>query len=116
MIFRLGELFCGPGGLAYGAKTAKIDNNNSKIIHCWANDFDENTCLTYRKNICPENPDSVICEDVHTLAIEDLEPIDALAFGFPCNDFSVVGEQKGFEGTYGPLYTYGIKALKLHIF
>lgn len=38
--------------------------------------------------------------------------IDALAFGFPCNDFSVVGEQKGFEGNYGPLYTYGVKVLK----
>ena len=114
MIFRLGELFCGPGGLAYGAKTSTLENNSSKIIHCWANDFDENTCKTYRKNICPENPTSVICEDVHTLAIENLDPIDALAFGFPCNDFSVVGEQKGFKGTYGPLYTYGIKALQIH--
>ena len=38
--------------------------------------------------------------------------IDALAFGFPCNDFSVVGEQKGFNGTFGPLYSYGIKVLK----
>ncbi len=38
--------------------------------------------------------------------------IDALAFGFPCNDFSVVGEQKGFNGTFGPLYTYGVKVLK----
>ena len=28
------------------------------------------------------------------------------------NDFSVVGEQKGFDGVYGPLYTYGVKVLK----
>ena len=35
-----------------------------------------------------------------------------MAFGFPCNDFSVVGEQKGFDGVYGPLYTYGVKVLK----
>lgn len=32
----------------------------------------------------------------------------------PCNDFSVVGEQKGFDGTFGPLYSYGIKILKIH--
>jgi DNA (cytosine-5)-methyltransferase 1 len=38
--------------------------------------------------------------------------IDALAFGFPCNDFSVVGEHKGMNGVYGPLYSYGVKALK----
>ena len=41
-----------------------------------------------------------------------LAPIDALAFGFPCNDYSVVGEQKGMDGVYGPLYSYGVKALK----
>lgn len=42
-----------------------------------------------------------------------LAPIDALAFGFPCNDYSVVGEQKGMDGIFGPLYSYGVKALKL---
>ena len=26
-VFRLGELFCGPGGLALGATTAKISNS-----------------------------------------------------------------------------------------
>ena len=44
--------------------------------------------------------------------MEKLSPIDALAFGFPCNDYSVVGEQKGMDGVYGPLYSYGVKALK----
>ena len=48
------------------------------------------------------------------LDLSSLPPIDALAFGFPCNDFSVVGEQKGFDGTYGPLYTYGVSVLKSH--
>ena len=44
--------------------------------------------------------------------MEKISEIDALAFGFPCSDFSVVGEQKGMDGVYGPLYSYGIKALK----
>ncbi|MBQ8171044.1 MAG: DNA (cytosine-5-)-methyltransferase, partial [Oscillospiraceae bacterium] len=44
--------------------------------------------------------------------LHDLGGINALAFGFPCNDYSVVGEQKGMNGVYGPLYSYGIKALK----
>ena len=43
---------------------------------------------------------------------EKLSPIEALAFGFPCNDYSVVGEQKGMDGVYGPLYSFGVKALK----
>ena len=110
--FRLGELFCGPGGLAYAAINSKIDDSEYRIIHKWANDYDLDTCKTYTRNICPSEPDSVICGDVRNLDIEPLGDIDALAFGFPCNDFSVVGEQKGFNGTFGPLYSYGIKVLK----
>lgn len=110
--FRMGELFCGPGGLAWGALHATIERPEYRIVHAWANDYDEDTCNTYRRNICPNSPNSVYCEDVHTLDIEKLGEIDAFSFGFPCNDFSVVGEQKGFEGTFGPLYTYGIKVLK----
>src|SRR5690554_5648049 len=114
MVFRLGELFCGPGGLAYGATHARIDNPDFRIVHQWANDYDKTTCDTYIRNICPDNPSSVICEDVHYLDIEALGDIDALAFGFPCNDFSVVGEQLGFKGKFGPLYTYGVEALKAY--
>ena len=106
--FRLGELFCGPGGLAYAAINSKIDDSEYRIIHKWANDYDLDTCKTYTRNICPSEPDSVICGDVRKLDIEPLGDIDALAFGFPCNDFSVVGEQKGFNGTFGPLYSYGM--------
>ena len=111
-IFRLGELFCGPGGLALGATSARISDSQYKIVHAWANDYDTSTCDTYRRNICPEDRESVICGDVRELDINQLGPIDAFAFGFPCNDFSVVGEQKGFDGEYGPLYTYGVKVLK----
>ncbi len=111
-VFKLGELFCGPGGLAYGATTARINNPEYRIVHKWANDYDEDTCHTYIRNICPNDADSVICGDVRKLDIESLGDIDALAFGFPCNDFSVVGEQKGINGKYGPLYTYGIQVLK----
>ncbi|WP_346686002.1 DNA cytosine methyltransferase [Megamonas hypermegale] len=111
MSFKLGELFCGPGGIAWGAIHADINNPKYKIVHQWANDYDFDTCETYRYNICPYNPESVYHEDVRKLDMSKLENIDALAFGFPCNDYSVVGEQKGMYGTYGPLYSYGVKAL-----
>jgi len=111
--FKFGELFCGPGGLALGAISAKCETKNNiyKISHAWANDYDIYSCKTYRRNICPDNPESVIYEDIRKLNIENLPSIDAFAYGFPCNDFSIVGEQKGFHGEYGPLYTYGIKVL-----
>ena len=114
MIFRLGELFCGPGGLAWGATNADIGDPNWKIVHQWSNDYDENTCKTYRRNICPKQPETVYHEDIRKFDLTHLADIDALAFGFPCNDYSVVGEQKGMDGIYGPLYSYGVKVLQLY--
>jgi len=111
--YRLGELFCGPGGLACGAVAAKIENPDFKIVHEWATDYDRDTCRTYIQNICPDSPDSVIHEDIRRMKLESLKPIDALAFGFPCNDYSVVGEQRGMNGIFGPLYSYGVKVLRL---
>jgi len=129
MIFRKGELFSGPGGLAFGAKSATIDNGKEKfsIEHAWANDIDYSACKTFAKNICHsdesiittnedevKNGKTIICKDIRELDIKKLPPIDAFTFGFPCNDFSIVGEQKGFEGKYGALYTYGVKVLREH--
>lgn len=98
-VFKLGELFCGPGGLGLGAVQAKIEKNGVvyNIEHEWASDYDSDSCKTYVNNISL-HPKSVICQDVRTLRIEDLPHIDAFAYGFPCNDFSLVGKQKGFDG------------------
>ncbi len=116
MKFRFGELFSGPGGLAWGAKEASFIYKNEKyyIDHVWANDNHKDTCDTYAENLMPLEKNKVICLDVKKLDIENLESIDAFAYGFPCNDFSIVGEQKGFEGEYGPLYYYGVKVLNFH--
>ncbi len=106
----MGELFCGPGGIALGAKMASLENLNNKYLikHVWASDYHEETCATYKKNFPKTN---VICEDVRTLDIDKLEPIDIFSYGFPCNDFSNVGEKKGFDGKFGPLYTYGVQII-----
>ncbi len=125
MIFRKGELFSGPGGLALGALLARIyDENGQEILdnqgdpyrveHVWANDYDYSSCQTYIKNICPNRPESVYNCPVQELDIENLPSIDALFFGFPCNDFSIVGEHKGIEGEFGPLYSYGVRVLREH--
>jgi len=113
MDFKLGELFCGPGGMGLGATESSILVNGIKfsITHCWANDYDESSCETYRSNISRVHPESVIHCDVKKLDINSLEKIDAFAYGFPCNDFSLVGEQKGLNGKFGGLYTYGIQVI-----
>ena len=113
MEFRLGELFSGPGGLALGATQASVTKGRIKfkVVHEWANDYDADTCVTYANNISPDRPETAIHQDVRKLKINSLTPIDGFAYGFPCNDFSIVGEKKGFDGEFGPLYTYGVKVL-----
>ena len=112
MIYKLGELFCGPGGLAWGAVHADIGTDD-RIVHQWANDYDSSTCATYIRNISPNAPETVYCADIRSLDFSCLSAIDALAFGFPCNDYSTVGKQRGLQGSYGPLYKYGVKALNI---
>lgn len=114
MIFKMAELFCGPGGLALGAIEASKLFTNASIIPVWANDIDQSTCDTYAKNIHNNDASKVYCKPVQELNFGDLEPFDGLSFGFPCNDFSLVGEQKGTDGKFGPLYTYGVKAIDAH--
>ena len=116
--FKLGELFCGPGGLALGAAQAEIINKSTShkynISHAWASDYHAETCETYKTNIKSKN---VICADVKELFQNKevfettLTPIDAFAYGFPCNDFSIVGETKGFNGKFGGLYSYGVQVI-----
>lgn len=114
MEFRLGELFSGPGGLALGAHIASEEVRGPTIVHGWASDYDADTCATYVANIPGARRDTVYCKDVRELDIVSLPEIDAFAFGFPCNDFSVVGEQRGMEGAFGPLYSYGVSVLRSH--
>ncbi|MBL5769084.1 DNA cytosine methyltransferase [Bacillus sporothermodurans] len=122
MKFLKGELFNGPGGLSLGAKNAGFVHPETgeewKIEHLWSNDYDSNACKTFGLNICgDENDESVHVGPVENLPIGDksiLGDIDCFAFGFPCNDYSNVGEKKGLEGTFGPLYSYGVKVLKLY--
>jgi DNA (cytosine-5)-methyltransferase 1 len=113
--FKLAELFCGPGGLALGALNAlvRIDGSLYKIKPIWANDIDKYACMTYERNIHNGNGGQLVCKPIEHVDLESIPKIDALAFGFPCNDFSIVGEHKGTEGKYGPLYKYGVKVLNI---
>ncbi len=107
--FKIGELFSGPGGMALGAEKAQY--KSYKMSHIWACDYHKDSCETFRKNIKIENS-KVRCADISTLEFDDFNPIDGLFFGFPCNDFSVVGEQKGIQGKYGSLYMHSVRALE----
>jgi DNA (cytosine-5)-methyltransferase 1 len=109
----MGELFCGPGGVAVGAGEAARELA-VPLKHVWANDIDPDTCQTYRTNIERMYGDEVLCknEDVRGLDMSELPDVKGLAFGFPCNDFSLIGKQKGLNGEFGPLFSYGAMYLE----
>ena len=52
MEFSLSDFFCGPGGLVFGAMSARpatraLDIEIFSIIHGWASDYDHEICNTY---------------------------------------------------------------------
>lgn len=105
---RVAEMFSGPGGIGVALGRTKL--GGFSFSHVWATDYDPDTCRTYRTNVLKNEPEAeCICEDVRKLDIDRLPLADGFLYGFPCNDFSLVGESKGLHGNYGGLYTYGVK-------
>ncbi len=87
------SLFCGCGGLDLGFMEAGYN-----II--WANDFDRYAVQTYKENF----GDHVVLGDINSISLESMPDFDMLIGGFPCQPFSMMGQEKGFEDTRGTLF------------
>ncbi len=119
-VFKLGELFCGPGGMAIAAAQIPAISFKGKsvgISHVWGVDRDEFAIQTFKKNLSKHSSDlkAYHCDVTDFLKnhLTEENRINALAFGFPCNSFSAVGEQKGLnDDEYGQLYKAGIKVIE----
>lgn len=107
---RIGELFCGAGGFAIGADMA-AQALGVRARHVWATDYSEAACLTYRWNY----PNCEVYQaDIKRIRFDQLEEVDGLTFGFPCNSFSVVGRREGMRSDrYGNLFEYCSEALSV---
>lgn len=90
---RVVSLFSGIGGLDKGF----IDAGYQVI---WANDFDKYAVQTYSANF--SHP--IVFEDINKISLEDIPPHDVLIGGFPCQPFSMMGEQRGFDDIRGTLF------------
>lgn len=106
----VGEMFSGPGGIGLALNLAK--HPKFSFVHKWATDYDKDTSETYIHNVLKgykNAKDLFYLGDIRGINIDSLPEVDGFLYGFPCNDFSLVGEQKGFKGKFGALYSYGIK-------
>lgn len=90
---RVASLFCGCGGLDLGFHQAGYD-----II--WANDFDKYAVETYNYNF----PNPAVCADLNKIDINTIPEHDVLIGGFPCQPFSMMGKEKGFDDKRGTLF------------
>lgn len=114
-IFTVGEMYSGPGGIgvAVSKTSLKTKFHDLSFDHSWATDYDPDTCKTYKNNLLKNNPDAIsICSDIKDVDLTELPMTDGFLYGFPCNDFSLVGESKGLKGKFGALYKYGIEYIE----
>ena len=98
---KAGALFAGIGGFCLGFAQAGI-----KTV--WAIENNPASVQTYQHNISGvrivmdgDAPASIKDVKVET---HQLEPVDVLHAGFPCQSFSMAGERKGFEDDRGKLF------------
>ena len=96
------SLFSGCGGLDLGFIQAGFN-----II--WANDFDKYAVQSYRHNIGNHIEEG----DLTKIPVDEIPKHDMLIGGFPCQPFSMMGEQKGFTDTRGTLF-FNIEQIILH--
>tara|TARA_B110000008_G_C16957048_1_gene558632 strand:+ start:373 stop:1371 length:999 start_codon:yes stop_codon:yes gene_type:complete len=99
--YTVGGLFSGVGGIEQG-----FINNDFKVL--WSNDIDEPSSKTFKQNFDHQH----ILQDIHTLKGKDLNPIDVLVGGFPCQAFSIAGYRKGFDDNRGNLFFEILRLVK----
>lgn len=96
------SLFSGIGGFELGLE------NSLKDFECVGYaEIDK-----YAKNIYENHFDHKDLGDVTLIDPNDLEDFDLLVGGFPCQAFSVAGNQKGFNDTRGTLFFEIARILK----
>lgn len=95
------ELFAGVGGFRRAMDLLSKDNI-MPFNTVGYSEIDVKALLTYRANYHPERNGEVYLGDINKFAsdinnIQNLPSIEILTGGFPCQSFSMMGNQMGFE-------------------
>jgi len=93
MTFTVGSLFAGIGGFDLGVERAGCRVQWQVEIDPWC-----------RQILAKHWPDVPRYEDVREVGAHNLKPVDWIVGGFPCQDISIAGKQKGLDGDRSGLW------------
>ena len=93
MIPTVGSLFAGIGGFDLGVERAGCQVDWQVELDPWC-----------RKVLAKHWPEVPRYEDIKTVGAHNLKPVDWIVGGFPCQDLSTAGKQKGLSGDRSGLW------------
>jgi len=97
----LGSLFDGSGGFPLGGLI-------SGITPLWASEVEPFPIRVTSKRI----PQMKHLGDISTINGAEIEPVDIITFGSPCQDMSVAGKRSGLDGERSCLFYEAIRIVK----
>jgi len=98
----LGSLFDGIGGFCYAAQLT------SRITPIWAAEI-EPSCIDITRYRFPE---VMHVGSVTELKGDEIQPVDIITFGSPCQDLSIAGQRKGLKGNRSGLFMEAIRIIE----
>ena len=97
---KLGSLFDGIGGFPLAGEMAGI-------VPVWASEIEPFPIRVTEKRL----PEMKHYGDVHGLNGADLEPVDIITFGSPCQDLSIAGKRSGLGGSRSGLFYEAVRVI-----
>ena len=97
----LGSLFDGIGGFPLAGKMAGI-------TPVWASEIEPFPIRVTEKRL----PEVKHYGDVHGLNGAEMEPVDIITFGSPCQDLSIAGRREGLSGSRSNLFHEAVRIVR----
>ena len=102
--YKMIDLFAGTGAFSYAFEST------NRFETLFANDYDENSKKIYDLNF--HTP--LTLKDLNDLKATEIPSHDLLCGGFPCQPFSIAGQQKGFGDVRSNVFWTILDILKHH--
>jgi DNA (cytosine-5)-methyltransferase 1 len=97
----LGSLFDGIGGFPLAAV-------NAGITPVWASEIETAPVSITKKHF----PNMRHLGDITKINGAEIEPVDIISFGSPCQDLSITGRRAGLEGKRSSLFLQALRVIK----